>query len=83
MQRDIERSRPLIQALDEMANRYGTTTAQVALNWLIHFQGETVVAIPGASKEKHAEESAGSMRFRLSDADMARLEELSRAFTSQ
>ncbi len=76
----IERSRPLIQALDEIAAKHDATPAQVALNWLINFHGETVVAIPGASKVHQAEESAGSMKFRLSDADMARLDELSSEF---
>jgi aryl-alcohol dehydrogenase-like predicted oxidoreductase len=76
----IERSRPLIQVLDEIAVKHDATPAQVALNWLINFHGETVVAIPGASKVHHAEESAGSMKFRLSDADMARLDERSSEF---
>jgi aryl-alcohol dehydrogenase-like predicted oxidoreductase len=70
----------LIQALDEIAVKHEATPAQVALNWLINFNGETVVAIPGASKVHQAEESAGSMKFRLSDADMARLDELSSEF---
>ena len=76
----IERSRPLIQALDEIAAKHDATPAQVALNWVIDFHGETVVAIPGASKVHQAEESAGSMKFRLSNADKARLDELSSEF---
>jgi len=80
LRREIERSRPLILALEEVAINHDATPAQIALNWLIHFQGETVVAIPGASKVKQAEESAGVMNFKLTDEEMTRLDELSRMF---
>ena len=78
MRRNIERTRPLIDAMDEMAARYGASIAQVALNWVINFNGEIVVTIPGATKVKQAEEAAGAMKFRLSEDDMARLDEVSR-----
>ena len=77
-QRQIEETRPLIGALEEIASRYDVTPAQVALNWLITFNGETVVAIPGASKVKHAQESAGAMKFQLSDEDLNHLDKLTR-----
>jgi aryl-alcohol dehydrogenase-like predicted oxidoreductase len=76
--RNLERTRPLINVMDEMAARYEATIAQVALNWLIHFNGEIVVTIPGATRVSQAEESAGAMKFRLSDEEMARLDEVSR-----
>lgn len=79
---NIERSRHLIETLEEIAGRYGVSVPQIALNWLIHFQGETVVAIPGASKVEHAVESAAAMKFRLSDEDMARLDEMTRPTVS-
>jgi aryl-alcohol dehydrogenase-like predicted oxidoreductase len=80
LRRQIERSRPLIEALEEVAARHDATPAQVALNWLVIFQGETVVAIPGASKVNQAVDNAAAMNFRLSEAEMARLDELSRAY---
>ncbi len=80
LRREIERSRPLIQALEEVAINHNATPAQIALNWLIHFQGEAVVAIPGASKVKQAEENAGVMNFKLTNEEMVRLDELSRIF---
>jgi aryl-alcohol dehydrogenase-like predicted oxidoreductase len=80
MQRNLEASRPLIVAMEEIAARYSATPAQVALNWAIHFQGETVVTIPGATQVHQAQESAGAMQFRLSEDELARLDELSRAF---
>jgi aryl-alcohol dehydrogenase-like predicted oxidoreductase len=78
MRRNLERSRPLINAMDEIAAKYEATIAQVALNWLINFNGEIVVTIPGATRAHQAEENAGAMKFRLSDDEMAQLDEVSR-----
>jgi len=74
---EIERSRPVIDALVEIAEMYGVTPAQVALNWLIHINDETVVAIPGATKVRHAKMNAEVMKFNLTEDDMARLDEVS------
>ncbi|MFA5054719.1 MAG: aldo/keto reductase [Dehalococcoidia bacterium] len=76
----IEESRPLINLLDEIATRKGVTVSQVALNWLINAHGDTVVAIPGASKTKHAEESAGAMKLALTPEEMERIDEFSRQY---
>ena len=80
LRRRLERSRPTVNLLEEIAARYEVTPGQVALNWLINFQGETVVAIPGASKVQQAEENAGAMKFRLSDEELTRLDKLTRDF---
>ena len=76
----LEKSLPVVKTVKELAVRYNATPAQVALNWLIHFHGETVVAIPGATKEIHVKENTGAMAFRLSDADMDRLDRESAIF---
>lgn len=80
LRRSLDKSRPLMVILEAIAANHGVTPAQVALNWLIHFHGETVVVIPGASKPRHATESAGAMQFQLTSAEMARIDEASRAF---
>ena len=69
----------MVAALEEIAARHAVTPAQVALSWLITAQGETVVAIPGASKPAHAQESAGAMAFRLTDEELSRLDQLTAA----
>jgi len=74
----IEASRTLINILDEIAIKKGVTVSQVALNWLINAHGDTVVAIPGASKPKHAEESAGAMKVTLTSDEMERIDHVSR-----
>ncbi len=77
MQRRVEHCRPVVNALKEIGERYQATPAQVALNWVIHSQGEIVVTIPGATKVYQAEESAGAMQFRLAADEIACLSELS------
>ena len=79
MRRELERTQPLISVLEDMSMNYDATPAQVALNWLIHFQGDMVLAIPGASKVEQAEQSASAMNFVLSGEDMDRLDEVSLA----
>ncbi len=70
----LEKSLPLVTLVKELALKHNVTTSQIALNWLINFHGNTVVAIPGATKAIHAQENTGAMSFRLSDEDMARLD---------
>jgi aryl-alcohol dehydrogenase-like predicted oxidoreductase len=76
----LEKSLPLIRIIREIAEKYHVTASQVALNWLIHFHGEQVVVIPGATKESHAVENTGTMKFRLSEEDLARLDKESTVF---
>jgi len=80
LQRKLDESREVVQVLDDVADAHDVTSAQVALNWLVNFHGETVVAIPGATKPQHAAQNAGVMKFHLSDADMARIDDVSRNF---
>lgn len=74
----LERIRPLIDLLEEKAEKYGVSQAQIALNWLIHFHGDTVVAIPGASKPHHVEENVGALQFELSRSDLDEIDQASR-----
>ena len=76
----LEKSRPLVMLVKELAIRYNVTPSQIALNWLINYHGSTVVAIPGATKEIHVKENTGAMSFRLSDEDMVKLEKESAIF---
>jgi aryl-alcohol dehydrogenase-like predicted oxidoreductase len=78
--RGLEKSKPVVDLVKTLAQKYQVTTSQVALNWLIHYHGETVVAIPGATKESHALENAGTLKFMLSREDLALLHESSKGF---
>jgi aryl-alcohol dehydrogenase-like predicted oxidoreductase len=76
----LEPTHPLVEALEKIGKKYDATPGQVALNWVIHNQGENVVTIPGATKAEHAKESAGAMKFKLTDNELAHLDELSKQF---
>lgn len=77
----LARTAPLIESLREIAAAHQASVSQVALAWLITNYGDTVVAIPGASKPHHAEEAAGALKVTLAPDESARLAELSRAVT--
>jgi len=66
---DLDRSAPLIDGLRQVALKHSATVGQVALAWLTTYYGDTVVAIPGATKPHHAEEAAGAMRIALSEQE--------------
>lgn len=74
----LEKTRPLIEALRRIGAKHQATPSQVALNWLVSFHGDTVVAIPGASSVKQAEENAGALRFALDAGELEELDRLSR-----
>lgn len=77
----FEQSRPIVEALEEIGKKYNATAGQVALNWVIYNQDDvSVVTIPGATKVEHARQSAGAMKFNLSDDELVRLDELSKEF---
>jgi len=76
-EKSMARSRPLIELQSTLGDKYGVTPGQIALNWLIHYHGDTVVAIPGATKERHARENIGAMTFKLSRDELEQLNEAS------
>jgi len=76
----LAKSLPVTLVVKELAEKYQVTTSQIALNWLIHFHGETVVVIPGATKASHAMENCGAMRFTLSPDDLNLLDRVSAGF---
>jgi aryl-alcohol dehydrogenase-like predicted oxidoreductase len=77
----MEKSRPVAELVKKLAIKYNATPSQVALNWLIHFSGDTVVAIPGATKATHAAENTGAMKFSMTSEDMHQLDTISKLYT--
>jgi aryl-alcohol dehydrogenase-like predicted oxidoreductase len=75
--RRLERTAPLIDGLREIAAAHSASVGQVALAWLIDYYGDTVVAIPGASKPHHAAEAAAAMKVTLDRHELDRLASLS------
>jgi aryl-alcohol dehydrogenase-like predicted oxidoreductase len=64
----------VIDRLMEMANERGLPPAQVALAWLLHKPGVTA-PIVGATKPTHLDDAVAAVDVRLSDKEIARLEE--------
>ncbi|MEZ0363862.1 aldo/keto reductase [Mycobacterium sp. pUA109] len=80
-EKNLDRTAPLIDALRHIGIAHSATPAQVALAWLLTYYGDTVVAIPGASKPHHAAEAAGAMAVTLSPEEMQRLADVSTQVT--
>jgi aryl-alcohol dehydrogenase-like predicted oxidoreductase len=75
--KNIEKTRPLIELLKRIGDKKGTSPAQIALSWLINRHGDRIVAIPGASKPKHAEINAQVLGIKLSASEVEELDSLS------
>jgi aryl-alcohol dehydrogenase-like predicted oxidoreductase len=71
------KSKPLIDLLRTIGAKYNVSPGQVALNWLITFSGDTVVAIPGASKLSQAKDNLGCLGFRLSSEELRQIDNAS------
>lgn len=72
----LEKARPVIELVQQIAQRHGKTPSQIALRWLM--QQPWVVPIPGAKNAKQAAENAGALGFQLSQAEIDELERASR-----
>ncbi len=77
LRRLIEKSRSLIELLEEIASVHDCTAAEVALSWAVNFHGDTIVAIPGASRIEHVGQNVGGLTLKLTPEEMARLDEQS------
>lgn len=67
----------IAREVDRIADTMGKTSTQVALAW-VRQRGKDIVPIVGARKVDQIKDSMGVVDVRLSDEDMARLDELSK-----
>jgi aryl-alcohol dehydrogenase-like predicted oxidoreductase len=74
----LEKSRPLVDALTEIGKAHGVGAGSVALAWLLQFHGDSIVAIPGATKPHHVEANVSAMSLELTPAELDRIDRLSR-----
>ncbi|MCL1465888.1 aldo/keto reductase [Argonema galeatum] len=72
----LEKIAPVISLLRQLGEKHDRTPAQVALNWLIA-QGN-IIPIPGAKTAEQARQNAGALGWRLSDDEVAQIENASR-----
>ena len=76
----LEKSRLLIETLMNIGQAYAASASQVALNWLVTYHGDAVVAIPGATKVEQARENSEALDFKLTPIELQKIEEVSRTF---
>ncbi|AFL67230.1 aldo/keto reductase [Desulfurococcus amylolyticus] len=74
---NFEKLIPLINALKELASKYGKTPSQVALNWLVGYS-PVIVPIPGAKTPEQVVENAGAVGWELSFEDWMRLYDIAK-----
>jgi aryl-alcohol dehydrogenase-like predicted oxidoreductase len=75
----LRRCAPLVAELRAVGEAHGASVAQVALAWLVTHCGDTIVAIPGASRPEQAAAAAAAMDLRLTEAEMASIDGISAA----
>lgn len=72
---NFEKNLQLVKRIEQMAQKHGCTSAQLALAWLLQ-QGEEIVPIPGTKKRARLEENAGALEIELSPQELAEIEEI-------
>ncbi|MFW5775482.1 MAG: aldo/keto reductase [Chitinivibrionales bacterium] len=72
----LRESLPVVEVLKKIGVKRGATAAEVALAWTVQFHGETVVAIPGATRPHHVEQNVKAMNLTLTHDE---LDEIDRA----
>ena len=71
----VDHGRGLLESatLNKIATRYDATPSQIALAWVLRQPG--MIAIPKASKEEHIRENARSIEIKLTNEDLADLDQ--------
>jgi aryl-alcohol dehydrogenase-like predicted oxidoreductase len=75
--RTSERALAIAKAVDEVADELGVSSAQAATAWVMA-QGYRYIPIVGARKVEQIADTLGSAAVRLSDAQRAKLDEISK-----
>jgi len=70
---NLDRNLRLVEALDAVAKRMGTTPAQLACAWVLA-RGEDIVPLLGARNRQQLRDSLGAVELSLSPADLQEIE---------
>ena len=71
----LPKIQPLLKLMTEIGQDHGgKSNVQVALNWTIC---KGTLPIPGAKNAEQAQQNAGALGWKLTDAEVARLDEMS------
>ncbi len=67
---------PFAQILDQLAERYNATPAQLSIAWLLH-RSPVMLPIPGTSQVKHLEENITAASLQIGPDEWAQVEKAS------
>ncbi len=77
----LAKVQPLIRLMQKIGGEHeGKTPSQVALNWVMC---KGMIPIPGVKTLEQAQDNLGGLGWRLSDAEVARLDDASEAVTEK
>ena len=74
----MEALQPVIELVRQIGERYGKSSSQVALRWLI--ENEHVLPIPGAKNSRQAAENVGALSFSLTPEEVEKLSDATLAW---
>ena len=77
--RQLEKTRNLINKLEEIAGAHNCSASEVALSWAVNYHGNIIFAIPGATKTEHVLQNIGALTLKLTPDEMASLDQESRS----
>lgn len=76
--RRVERTRNLIEKLDDIASSRNCSLSEVALSWAVNYHGDTILAVPGATRIEHVHQNIGALTSKITPEEMASLDKESR-----
>jgi aryl-alcohol dehydrogenase-like predicted oxidoreductase len=72
---NFQKNLELVDRITEIAESKGVKPSQLALAWVLA-QGQDIVPIPGTTRRGHLQENLAALEITLTDADLARIEEV-------
>ncbi|KAJ0079236.1 hypothetical protein Patl1_24177 [Pistacia atlantica] len=73
---NLDHSKKLFERVNEIAEKKGCTTSQLALAW-VHHQGDDVCPIPGTTKMENFNQNIKALSVKLTLEEMVELESIS------
>ncbi len=72
---NFQKNLALVRAIEQIARVKGCTASQLALAWVLA-QGPDIIPIPGTKRAKYLDENMAATKVALTQAELARIDEL-------
>jgi aryl-alcohol dehydrogenase-like predicted oxidoreductase len=72
-EKNLRRNRELVRALEVIAKEKGSTTAQLAIAWVL-YRGDNIIPLIGARNRQRLQESLSALDLTLTEEELARIE---------